>query len=120
MRIEMAGMRINFIKPWIEKAVHSSFVQRKVVCCVAAIIQKVNELITVQDTVFLSLCVGLLDRLESLFLKENLVPFFMLVGPGWVGYGEARGSIAAFLFKQNPDGSFTKLRKVGGPGLAQM
>ena len=39
---------------------------------------------------------------------------------GWVGYGEARGSIAAFLFKQNPDGSFTKLRKVGGAGLAQM
>jgi hypothetical protein len=39
---------------------------------------------------------------------------------GWVGYGEARGSIAAFLFRQNPDGSFTKLRKVGGPGLAQM
>jgi len=39
---------------------------------------------------------------------------------GWVGYGEARGSIAAFLFKQNSDGSFTKLRKVGGAGLAQM
>lgn len=39
---------------------------------------------------------------------------------GWVGYGEARGSIAAFLFCQNSDGSFTKLRKVGGAGLAQM
>jgi TLD len=42
---------------------------------------------------------------------------------GWVGYGEARGSIAAFLFRQNAPGSkypFTKLRKVGGPGLAQM
>ena len=39
---------------------------------------------------------------------------------GWVGYGEARGSIAAFLFVFNPDGSVTKLRKVGGPGLAQM
>ena len=39
---------------------------------------------------------------------------------GWVGYGEARGSIAAFLFVQNQDGSFTKLRKVGGAGLAQM
>ena len=39
---------------------------------------------------------------------------------GWVGYGEARGSIAAFLFVFNPDGSATKLRKVGGPGLAQM
>jgi hypothetical protein len=39
---------------------------------------------------------------------------------GWVGYGEARGSIAAFLFVQNPDKTFTKLRKVGGAGLAQM
>ena len=39
---------------------------------------------------------------------------------GWVGYGENRGSIAAFLFKQNMDGSFTKLRKVGGAGMAQM
>jgi len=39
---------------------------------------------------------------------------------GWVGYGENRGSIAAFLFKQNLDGSFTKLRKVGGGGMAQM
>ena len=53
---------------------------------------------------------------------------------GWVGYGEARGSIAAFLFILNnnnnnmndksssssPLTSFTKLRKVGGPGLAQM
>lgn len=39
---------------------------------------------------------------------------------GWVGYGENRGSIAAFLFKQNLDGSFTKLRKVGGAGMAQM
>ena len=40
---------------------------------------------------------------------------------GWVGYGEARGSIAAFLFRQNNGGAgFTKLRKVGGPGLAQM
>lgn len=39
---------------------------------------------------------------------------------GWVGYGEARGSIAAFLFTRNKDGSYTKLRKVGGAGLAQM
>jgi hypothetical protein len=39
---------------------------------------------------------------------------------GWVGYGEARGSIAAFLFQQQKDGSFIKLRKVGGAGLAQM
>lgn len=39
---------------------------------------------------------------------------------GWVGYGEARGSIAAFLYVFNDDGSATKLRKVGGPGLAQM
>lgn len=44
---------------------------------------------------------------------------------GWVGYGEARGSIAAFLYvvggkfaKQGTPG--TKLQKVGGPGLAQM
>jgi hypothetical protein len=46
---------------------------------------------------------------------------------GWVGYGEARGSIAAFLFVLNGksgsnDGGTPgiKLRKVGGPGLAQM
>lgn len=44
---------------------------------------------------------------------------------GWVGYGENRGSIAAFLFRQNnKDGtgtpSYTKLRKVGGAGMAQM
>jgi TLD len=49
---------------------------------------------------------------------------------GWVGYGEARGSIAAFLFvfpqKDNTSSSTTtattravKLRKVGGPSLAQ-
>lgn len=38
----------------------------------------------------------------------------------WCGFGENRGSIAAFLFVQNPDGSFTKLRKVGGAGMAQM
>lgn len=45
---------------------------------------------------------------------------------GWVGYGEARGSIAAFLFligsrygrKATDPG--IKLIKVGGPGLAQM
>ncbi len=44
---------------------------------------------------------------------------------GWVGYGEARGSIAAFLFVVG--GRFavagapgTKLQKVGGPGLAQI
>ena len=40
---------------------------------------------------------------------------------GWVGYGEARGSIAAFLFVY-PDGTKElpiKLRKVGGPSLAQ-
>ena len=40
---------------------------------------------------------------------------------GWVGYGEARGSIAAFLFVFDRDGgtTVTKLRKVGGPSLAQ-
>eukprot|EP00546_Thalassionema_frauenfeldii_P021706 CAMPEP_0178905080 /NCGR_PEP_ID=MMETSP0786-20121207/6061_1 /TAXON_ID=186022 /ORGANISM="Thalassionema frauenfeldii, Strain CCMP 1798" /LENGTH=281 /DNA_ID=CAMNT_0020576617 /DNA_START=227 /DNA_END=1072 /DNA_ORIENTATION=- len=41
---------------------------------------------------------------------------------GWVGYGEARGSIAAFLysFDNPPPGMIaTKLRKVGGPALAQ-
>ena len=44
---------------------------------------------------------------------------------GWVGYGEARGSIAAFLFIMN--GKYTtgdfpgiKLQKVGGPSLAQV
>lgn len=30
---------------------------------------------------------------------------------GWVGYGEARGSIAAFLFTRKRDGSYVKLRK---------
>ena len=43
---------------------------------------------------------------------------------GWVGYGENRGSIAAFLFVQNskkdPAMPFIKLRKVGGAGMAQM
>lgn len=44
---------------------------------------------------------------------------------GWVGYGEARGSIAAFLFIVGgqyaaPDAPGIKLQKVGGPGLAQM
>ncbi|KAL7579600.1 hypothetical protein ACA910_007965 [Epithemia clementina (nom. ined.)] len=40
---------------------------------------------------------------------------------GWVGYAEARGSIAAFLFVQKPTGGgFIKLRKVGGAGLAQL
>ena len=39
---------------------------------------------------------------------------------GWVGYGEARGSIAAFLYVFKRDGELpTKLRKVGGPSLAQ-
>lgn len=40
---------------------------------------------------------------------------------GWVGYGEARGSIAAFLyvFKMGTTGLPTKLRKVGGPSFAQ-
>lgn len=44
---------------------------------------------------------------------------------GWVGYGEARGSIAAFLFVVGgrfaaPGAPGTKLQKVGGPGLAQL
>jgi len=44
---------------------------------------------------------------------------------GWVGYGEARGSIAAFLFilggKYAKDGApGIKLQKVGGPSLAQV
>jgi hypothetical protein len=40
---------------------------------------------------------------------------------GWVSYGEARGSIAAFLFAQSSAASgWTKLRKVGGPSLAQL
>ena len=44
---------------------------------------------------------------------------------GWVGYGEARGSIAAFLFilggqYAKGDAPGIKLQKVGGPGLAQM
>lgn len=40
---------------------------------------------------------------------------------GWVSYGEARGSIAAFLFVYKPEtSSWVKLRKVGGPSLAQL
>ena len=39
---------------------------------------------------------------------------------GWVGYGEARGSIAAFLFVLNNNEMPIKLRKVGGKALAQM
>ncbi|GMI15471.1 hypothetical protein TrVE_jg3550 [Triparma verrucosa] len=45
---------------------------------------------------------------------------------GWCGYGEYRGSIAAFLFRfekgpNNPDDNRpTKLCKVGGAGLAQL
>lgn len=40
---------------------------------------------------------------------------------GWVGYGEARGSIAAFLFvfTTGTTNLPTKLRKVGGPSFAQ-
>lgn len=40
---------------------------------------------------------------------------------GWVGYGEARGSIAAFLFvyKRGLGDLPSKLRKVGGKSLAQ-
>ena len=46
---------------------------------------------------------------------------------GWVGYGEARGSIAAFLFRQKSSlpaitlgpNDWIKLKKVGGPSLAQ-
>lgn len=37
---------------------------------------------------------------------------------GWVGYGEARGSIAAFLF-QRDDNRWIKLKKVGGASFAQ-
>jgi len=44
---------------------------------------------------------------------------------GWVGYGEARGSIAAFLFILRREYAVggapgLKLRKVGGPSMAQM
>ena len=38
---------------------------------------------------------------------------------GWVSYGEARGSIAAFLFRFDGN-TITKLRKVGGASLAQL
>ena len=38
---------------------------------------------------------------------------------GWVGYGEARGSIAAFLFVKERDETI-KLIKVGGPSLSQI
>ena len=40
-------------------------------------------------------------------------------GKGWVSYGEARGSIAAFLFVED-GGKFAKLRKCGGAALAQL
>jgi hypothetical protein len=38
---------------------------------------------------------------------------------GWVGYGEARGSIAAFLFRRKGNNEWTKLKKVGGASFAQ-
>jgi hypothetical protein len=50
--------------------------------------------------------------------------FYIISGynpKGWVGYGEARGSIAAFLFvfrKGLTEVPF-KLRKTGGPSFAQ-
>jgi len=37
---------------------------------------------------------------------------------GWASMGGARPSVAAFLFYSCPDGSFQKLQKVGGGGLA--
>lgn len=37
---------------------------------------------------------------------------------GWASMGGARPSVAAFLFCQRKDGSFQKLQKVGGGGLA--
>lgn len=37
---------------------------------------------------------------------------------GWASYGGARPSVAAFLFYSKNDGSFQKLQKVGGGGLA--
>lgn len=37
---------------------------------------------------------------------------------GWASMGGARPSVAAFLFHSQGDGSFQKLRKVGGGGLA--
>ena len=62
---------------------------------------------------------------ENAFYRNNATPFVFgtpLDNPkGWVGYGEARGSIAAFLFTY-PNGIKElpiKLRKVGGPSLAQ-
>jgi len=43
---------------------------------------------------------------------------------GWVGYGEARGSIAAFLFRRKsvlpPSDEWIKLKKVGGASFAQV
>ena len=45
---------------------------------------------------------------------------------GWVGYGEARGSLAAFLFRiggpylVSPEAPGTKLKKVGGASFAQV
>ena len=60
------------------------------------------------------------------YIHSSLLPSSLLLSKsgynpkGWVGYGEARGSIAAFLFTRNRDGSYMKLRKVGGAGLAQM
>lgn len=57
-----------------------------------------------------------------IFVKRRQLTFSPSDNPkGWVGYGEARGSIAAFLFvyKRGLKELPTKLRKVGGPSLAQ-
>lgn len=66
-----------------------------------------------------------------LYTHTPFIYFYIIIIPpayhtsdnpkGWVGYGEARGSIAAFLyvFKRGLDTLPTKLRKCGGPSLAQ-
>lgn len=77
------------------------------------------------DSFFLVLCrlLPFLPFLGHALLYATIISFFYkLDNPkGWVGYGEARGSIAAFLFvyENGIKALPTKLRKVGGPSLAQ-
>lgn len=61
--------------------------------------------------------------MTDISILPSHLPFQNLHIPkGWVGYGEARGSIAAFLFvvggRFAKNGPGAKLQKVGGPGLA--
>jgi hypothetical protein len=96
-------------------------------CVRACVREHWNEILLDDRRQPFGVWIGGEGSVDNLLLISNL--FFGLVS--WfcfflfqVGYGEARGSIAAFLFRINPDNNnkqpFIKLRKVGGAGLAQI